>query len=72
MLMHLGIPTPMPRREQHATIAAVVRDVFEVIDHIRDTEQERNAAEAEGPCARGKEIRISDAFIIQLSPGREE
>lgn len=49
MLMHLRIPTTMPRREQDPTVTAVVRHILEATDHVGDTEQEREAKEAERP-----------------------
>ena len=50
--MHLRIPTPMPRREQDATVAAMMGDILEAVNHVGDTEQEGEAAEAESPCTR--------------------
>ncbi|KAA6409488.1 MAG: hypothetical protein FRX48_07042 [Lasallia pustulata] len=50
MLMHLRVPTPMPGREQDATAAAMMRDILEAVNHVGNTEQEGEAAEAESPC----------------------
>ena len=53
MNMHLRRPTPMPRRQQHATPSTLVLHILCRIHHVRDTTAQRKQAESNGPGMRG-------------------
>lgn len=53
MLMHDRASATLPRREQNATVAAVVFDVFESADHVGDAAEAEAGADDESPDAKG-------------------
>lgn len=51
MLMHHRAAAALPRREQNATVAAIVFDVLEPADHVGDAADAEASAEDESPDA---------------------
>ncbi len=58
MLMNDSTSAAMPCREQHTTMAAVLLDVLETSDHIRDTADEEAAADYERPGTVRKSVSV--------------
>lgn len=51
--MRLHLSTPMPRREQDTTVAAVVVYVFQAVDHVGDEAE----AESKEKCYQGPDTK---------------
>lgn len=60
--MHLSRAAAMPRREQYAAAAALVRDVLEAVHDVRNTAEAAQAAQAEGPGTTMDQLRVPDVI----------
>lgn len=54
MDVHLGGPATVPRCQQHAALAALMRDIFGGRDEVWDAAKQEAEAKSDRPDAKGK------------------